>query len=128
MIDREIRKKVVKRSALIDCVIPAGISYDKDRGQFSPDDRMSAVMAEVADLDTEIKKLQYEKLVLIREISEAIESLENDEEKVVLLSYYIGRLPMRRIAEEAHYSIRTAYYLRRKGIQHLSLHTLQNQS
>lgn len=127
MIEKTIRKKKVKREALIDCVIPGGISYDGDRVQSSPSDRMSSVMSEVADLDKEIEILTDEKLRLIRDISLGIEKLKDEDEKLVLMSFYIGRMPMKKIADDNGYSIRTAYYLRRNGAKHFgeTLHKLQ---
>ena len=42
-----------KHDALESCLLPGAIRYDKDKVQTSPDDTMSKVISEIADLEKE---------------------------------------------------------------------------
>ena len=114
-----IRRKEMQRDELRACLLPGAVRYDKDRVQSSPTDSMADVLARVDELDHEIEQLKHEKAQLILEISNAIEKLEDDTEKVVLTEFYIARAPMSQVAETIHYSIRRAYHFRKMGVTHL---------
>jgi len=114
-----IRRKEMQRDELRACLLPGAVRYDKDRVQTSPTDTMADVMARVDELDREIEQLKREKAHLVLEISDAIEKLEDDTEKVVLTEFYITRAPMSQVAETIHYSVRRAYYYRKSGVTHL---------
>lgn len=114
-----IRRKEAQRDELRACLMPGGVSYDRDRVQSSPKDSMTEVMARVVDLDNEIEALRVEKARLIMEISGAIEKLEDDNEKTVLTEFYIARAPMSKVATVINYSIRRAYDFRKRGVIHL---------
>lgn len=118
-ISDEIWRKEMRREALKACLLPSGITYDQDKVQTSASDRMSEVMAKVADLNLQIEVLQSERGLAILEISQAIDSLEDEREKTVLDAYYIGQLCMADIAEHLGYSVSHAYYLRRAGAEKL---------
>lgn len=116
-----IRRLALRAEELRTCVDAKAIRYDKDRVQPSgPQDRFGEIVARVADLDVEIEQLREEKAALIIEIGDRIEQLGNDVEKTVLTEFYIGRMPMARIAEDIHYSRRQIYNIRRSGVVHLS--------
>lgn len=114
-----IRRKEMQRDELRACLLPGAVRYDKDRVQSSPTDSMADVLARVDELDHEIEQLKHEKAQLILEISNAIEKLEDDTEKVVLTEFYIARAPMSQVAETIHYSVRRAYHFRKMGVTHL---------
>ena len=114
-----IRRKEMQRDELRACLLPGAVRYDKDRVQSSPTDTMADVLARVDELDHEIEQLRHEKAQLILEISNAIEQLEDDTEKVVLTEFYIARAPMSQVADTIHYSIRRAYYYRKSGVEQL---------
>ena len=114
-----IRRKEMQRDELRACLLPGAVRYDKDRVQSSPTDTMADALARVDELDHEIEQLRHEKAQLILEISNAIERLEDDTEKVVLTELYIARAPMSQVADTIHYSIRLAYYYRKSGVEHL---------
>ena len=86
--EAEIQKLTVKRNALAECLLPAGTRYDIDKVKSSPSDRMSDIMAEVSDLDTEIVLLREEKAMQIRKVSLAITLLNGEAEQVALMAYY----------------------------------------
>lgn len=119
-IEAEIQKLTIRHDELQTCLLPGAIRYDGDRVQTSPDDKMGKIAAEVVDLDRQVQELRRRKAEQVREIEDAIRMLENDDEQMVLMGYYIGRLPMARVADLIHQSTRSAYYIRRRAVQHLA--------
>lgn len=118
--EAEIQKLTIRHDELQTCLLPGAIRYDGDRVQTSPDDKMSQIAAEVVDLEAEIRATKIQKAEQIRKIEAAISTLENDDEQMVLLAFYGGRIPMARVAELIHQSPRSAYYIRRRGVKHLA--------
>ncbi len=119
-IDHEILRIRQKIAALRGCLLPQGIRYDLDKVQTSPEDRMSRINAEIADLNARIDALLDDKAEAVRRISLAIESLDDDRERNVLSLYYVGRKTMREIERELHYSKRWTIKLKRAGVTKLS--------
>lgn len=114
-----IRRKETLRDELRACLLPGAVRYDRDKVQSTPTDKMSDVMARVDELDREIEQLRREKASLIIEIGDAIEKLEDDNEKTVLTEFYIARAPMTQAADAINYSVRRAYDFRKRGVIHL---------
>lgn len=114
-----IRRKESQRDELRACLLPGAVRYDRDKVQTTPTDKMSDVMARVDELDREIEQLRREKASLVIEISDAIEKLEDDNEKTVLTEFYIARAPMTAAADAINYSVRRAYDFRKRGVVHL---------
>lgn len=114
-----IRRKETQRDELRACLLPGAVRYDRDKVQSTPTDKMSDVMARVDELDREIEQLRREKATLVIEISDAIEKLEDDNEKTVLTEFYIARAPMTQAADAINYSVRRAYDFRERGVIHL---------
>ena len=114
-----IRRKETQRDELRACLLPGAVRYDHDKVQSTPTDKMSDVMARVDELDREIEQLRREKATLVIEISDAIEKLEDDNEKTVLTEFYIARAPMTQAADAINYSVRRAYDFRKRGVIHL---------
>ena len=104
-----IRRKETQRDELRACLLPGAIRYDRDRVQSTPTDKMADVIARVDELDREIEQLRREKATLVIEISDAIEKLEDDNEKTVLTE----------LADAINYSVRRAYHFRKMGVTHL---------
>ena len=115
----EIWRKDIRRQELRACLLPAAITYDKDRVQVTPEDHMAETMAEVADLDAEIEILQRRRARQIRLISGALDQLEDGREKAILEAYYIGRKSMNEIAEHMSYSLQHTYRLKRDGVENM---------
>ena len=76
---------------------------------------MADVIVRVDELDREIEQLRREKASLVIEISDAIETLEDDYERTVLTEFYIARAPMTEVADAINYSVRRAYHFRKMG-------------
>lgn len=115
----EIWRKDIRRQELRACLLPAAITYDKDRVQVTPEDHMAETMAELADLDAEIEILQRRRARQIRLISKALDQLEDGREKAILEAYYIGRKSMHEIAEHMSYSLQHTYRLKRDGVENM---------
>lgn len=118
--DNAIRRKELQCEQLKSCLLPGAIRYDLDKVQNSPSDQMSEIFGRISEIEDDIKVLHGEKAKLIIEISDTIESLEDDNEKTVLSEFYVGRIPMTIVAEDINYSPRRAYYFRKQGAIHLS--------
>lgn len=114
-----IKRKQLRCEELRSCLGARAVQYDRDWVQTSPVDKVSEIICKVADLEDQIEQLQEEKALLIIEIGDAIEQLEDDNEKTVLTEFYIGRVPMAQVAEIINYSVRRAYYFRKQGVIHL---------
>ncbi len=117
--ENAIKRKQLRREELKSCLLPGAIRYDLDKVQTSPKDKLTEIMAKVDELDRQIEELMQEKAMLIIEIGEAIERLEDDNEKAVLTEFYIGRVPMEKVAALINYSPRRAYHFKKQGVIHL---------
>lgn len=119
-IEPRIQHAIIQYESLKSVLLPSGIRYDLDKIQTTPADQMSAITARLIDLEQEVFDMQdYRERVAV-EITDAIRKLHEKDEQAVLMAYYLGRKKMEDIAEEMPCSIRTAYYLKRKGVSHLS--------
>lgn len=119
-ISDEIWRKDLRRQELRSCLLPSGITYDRDRVQTSPEDSMARIMAEVDELDGQIDALQRSRAFEILRISRVIDQMDDPREATVLDAYYLGRRSMQEIAEHLHYSERHVYRLRGAGVAKMS--------
>ena len=90
MVTFTIKRLEMQRESLLTCLLPKAITYDGDRVQTSPEDKMTAVMVKVESLSRRIGALYERKADLVLEISEAIDKLGDGYDAIVLDSYYIG--------------------------------------
>lgn len=126
VLERTIWRKTMQHDELESCLLPAAIRYDKDVVQTSPEDKLADIAAAVIELEKEIRILKQRKAKLAWEIGSAIEQLEDDREKTILMAYYVGRVPMHEIAERIGYSIQHTYRLRKAGTAHLNYENNEN--
>ena len=115
-----ILKLQLQHDELQSCLLPRAITYDGDKVQTTPEDKMSEIAGQVLDMEKEIAQLKRRKAKLIIEINAAIAKLENDVEQMILLGFYVGRLPAARVAELVHYSVRGVYKVKRRAVVHLA--------
>ena len=115
-----ILKLQLQHDELQSCLLPKAITYDGDKVQTTPEDRMSEIAAQVADMEKQITALKRRKAKLIIEINAAIAKLDSDVEQMILLGFYVGRLPAVRVAELIHYSIPGLYKAKRRAVAHLA--------
>lgn len=119
-ISDEIWRKDLRRQELRSCLLPSGITYDKDPVQTSPEDSMARIMAEVDELDQQIDTLRRSMATEILRISRVIDQMDDPREATVLDAYYLGRKSMQEIADHLHYSTRHVYRLRDDGVAKMS--------
>ena len=115
-----IWRKDLRRPELRSCLLPSGISYDKDPVQTSPEDSMARIMAEVDELDQQIDILRRSMAMEILRISRVIDQMDDPREITILDAYYLGRKSMQEIADHLHYSTRHVYRLRDDGVAKMS--------
>ena len=103
-----IRQKREERMELICSLGAKAIRYDLDKVQSTPGDRMSEIMAEVADLDDEIRDLRERLRSERRELAEWFAELEETDAKMMRLRYLDG-VTWEVIARATHRSERTNF-------------------
>lgn len=104
-----------KHDELESCLLPAAIRYDKDKVQSSPEDAMSKIVAEVAELEKEMNRVQQRKANQIAKIDKAVSALPSDEERTALTMRYINRISVTDIAEAMGYSVKRVYQFMDRG-------------
>lgn len=113
----DIHRLNLRREEMITSLLPKAITYDKDRVQTTPEDRVAIVMAEVDELDRKIEALKYRRFEAIREIAQDIDLLEDSRERAIIDAYYLTGEPMEKIAEYLNYSLSHVYRLRDSGVE-----------
>lgn len=121
-----ILKLQLQHDELQSCLLPRAITYDGDKVQTTPEDKMSEIAGQVLDMEKEIAQLKRRKAKLIIEINAAIAKLDSDVEQMILLGFYVGRLPAVRVAELIHYSIPGLYKAKRRAVAHLAEKCIQS--
>ena len=102
----EINILLRKQEQLYASLLPAGIRYDGDRIQTTPEDRMLERMPEIAELDKkisqQIRKLARRKVKAIGMINK----LQDSKQRQALTLYYLDnrRLSWEKVAAEMGYS------------------------
>ena len=119
-IENEIVKLQLQHDELQSCLLPKAITYDGDRVQTSPEDKMLEIASRVIDMEKEIRDLKQRKAKRIVEVNTAIARLDNDTEQVILLGFYVGRLSAYKIADLVHYSVRGVYKAKHRAVIHLA--------
>ena len=114
----EINILLRKREQLYSSLLPAGIRYDGDRIQTTPEDRMLERMPEIAELD---KKISQQIRRLARRKAKAmgmINKLQDSKQRQVLTLYYLDnrRLSWREVAKEMSYSEQMIYGLHKEAL------------
>ncbi len=70
-------------------------------------------------IERQIKSLKMQIPLQVEAIREACGQLESEEERTVIVMYYIGGFHMDEIAEAINYSMRSVYRIRRSALEHL---------
>ena len=116
----QIKQRLIIRNELEECLLPSGISYDKDKVQAPPEDQMAKIAAELLELDREIEALAEERKKAIIAIYNAVKVLESEDEKTLILGFFIARQRMRELAPSISYSRSQGYEIMKRGIRNLS--------
>lgn len=125
-IEAEIIKTQLQHDELESCLLPKAITYDGDHVQTSPTDPMLTIASQVIDLEKRIRKLKAEKARHIVEVNKAVALLDNEAEQMILLGFYVGRLPAKKVAALVHYSTSAVYKLKYRAVKHLSEKWIRN--
>lgn len=89
-----------------------GIDYSKDKIQTSPTNFFEMTMADIHDIEMELKK-EIEKLEQMKgKAYSFIRQLDSSEQRALLEWYYINGLNMMESGDKMHISERKAYYIR----------------
>ena len=108
-----------KHDELKSCLLPAGIRYDKDKVQTSPEDTISKIMAEVNELEHKMNEVQVAKHQRIEEIDKALHEIPSDEARTALTMRFINRIPVSEIALQMGYAEPTIYKFMNQGADHI---------
>lgn len=102
-------------------LLPAGIRYDSDKVQSSPDDQMSRIMAEIADYSAQLSEAVWKLTVRRRKAHVLIQSLADSRERQVLDLFFLSdnRMRMADIADVIGYSVQHAYRFYESGLNNL---------
>ena len=112
----KIRAKQMQIEDLRLMMLPGAIRYDKDSVQSSPEDPMMKFIVRVDELETAIKELKKQYVGEQKLISEAIEELEDDREKVVLIGRYVRGESYDEIAAELFLSTDRVFQIHRSAV------------
>ena len=118
-IDTRIKRLQAKRYQLEVCLLPTGIRYDKDRVQTSPEDTITKICAEIAQIDADIATLTEQRYRQVVEVDRVL-GLLKDNEQTVLILRYVQRIPVKEIAKNLQYSVDNIQKIRRAGVDHLT--------
>ena len=108
-----------KHDELESCLLPAGIRYDKDKVQTSPEDTISKIVAEISDLEHKMNVVQAAKRERIEEIDNALHDLPSDEARTALTMRFINRIPVTEIASQMGYAEPTIYKFMNQGAEYI---------
>lgn len=108
-----------KHDELESCLLPAGIRYDKDKIQTSPEDTISKIVAEINELEHKMNAVQVAKCERIEEIDKALHALPSDEARTALTMRFINRIPVTEIASQMGYAEPTIYKFMNQGAEYI---------
>ena len=108
-----------KHDELKSCLLPAGIRYDKDKVQTSPEDTISKIIAEINELEHKMNEVQVAKHQRIEEIDKALHEIPSDEARTALTMRFINRIPVSEIALQMGYAEPTIYKFMNQGADHI---------
>lgn len=108
-IAKVIRRKRETIEELRNSLLPAGIRYDRDRVQTSPEDPILRVESRIDELEREVESLIAERAQSIADVSYAIESLDDERTKQVAHCRYVKQMQIRAIASTLYMDDATVY-------------------
>lgn len=119
-INLKIRQLNLRRDTLKSCLLPSGIDYSADKIQSTPSDKLADILAECEEIEKKIINTNADKLRLIKELTAAINTLDDEIERAVLSAYYVDGVSMNKAAVLVGYELSGVYKLRKRGVKHLS--------
>lgn len=96
-----------------------GISYDRDRVQTSPQDRMPDQMSKLFELEEKYKRLIIRYQMEKDERIEVINSIPNPQHRELLILRYVDGKSLEEIAYRMHYSYKYAANLHGRALEEI---------
>lgn len=102
-------------------LLPAGIRYDTDKVQTSPEDKLSECEAKIADYSTMLGQKKEALIQRRHRAQEMIDLLEDSRERQVLDIYFLSvkRLSMEDVSALIGYSRKQTYRIYKSALQNL---------
>ena len=100
------------------CLLPGAITYDKDKIDKTPTDRVTEIMAKISDIDLEIEKLGRIRAEALDERLAVLAAL-SEREEYILTAYDIRGERMEDVASGINYGVSWCYKTRRKALKKL---------
>lgn len=123
MLVRRINRRIwiaqLEHDELQSCLLPKAVTYDQDAVQTSPGDRMGDIAGEVLDMEKKLRALQRRKATAFVQIRREIDLLDNEDQRDILVAFFLARRPMHAIADAQHLSLSSVYRIRKDAIQNL---------
>ena len=101
------------------CLLPGAITYDKDKIDRTPTDRVTEIMAKISDIDLEIEKLGRIRAEALDDCLAVLATLPEREE-YILTAYDIRGERMEDVARAISYSVGYCFKIRRKALKALT--------
>lgn len=111
-----INRKLDEVAGLRGMLGASAVSYDADRVQTSPADKMSEIIGRIVDLESEINDLVDTFVDVKDECVKMLESLEDQKMVDVMKLYYLELIPMTKVAAYLGMSRRWCYDMREKSL------------
>ncbi len=119
-LDKAIRRKKEQIDGLRSSLTSISVSYsDMPKGGSGPGSRIEDGIVGLMGLEEEVARLEKEKAEVVKEISGKIGSLENEDQKVILMQLYILYLSWEEVAARTEKSIWTISKLRNDALVEL---------
>ena len=119
MYDNKIRRIKYTIAELRACELPRNGNDGTCVQTSKAGSQIERITLRIVELENELDELLGQKAKAIMEIDSALNHLPDGAEKTILYDFYIGRIPMVKIAKTIGYNVKHCYKLRRKGIEML---------
>lgn len=124
---REVTRLALKLEYLKKSILPGGIRYDMTKIQRSPDDKITELMAEIGDIETELEEDIRNLMQDIHTARQMIRGLASSIQRDVLTQYYLPEIGLndelptwRDIAISMHYSEHRILHIHGEALQQLN--------
>lgn len=116
--EKNINNKRLELEALRYKASGAGaIRYDKDKVQTSPQDYMTMAIADLVELEKQIREAETDIEDMKGQAYIIVRQMKEPEQRAVIEWYYLNGLSMIDTAERLNLSERSAYYLREDALK-----------
>ncbi len=127
----DINIKREKTEALRENILPKGVSFDKERVQSAPDDKMAQYVAKLEEIEQTLKDLYEKYYKAVNEVERVIYLVNDQDAREVLAKRYMAGKSWLKIELEIGYmSVATIYRVHKRGLRAVTkiLSGLENDS